>query len=66
MITPFIATLGGAAFLFAALYIIQDRRKADVTVQCKLTISILKRFSKERERKQTKNVLFFRSNESIE
>lgn len=33
MITPFIATLGGAAFLFAALYIVQDRRKADLTVQ---------------------------------
>ncbi|CAF3386766.1 unnamed protein product [Rotaria sp. Silwood1] len=33
MLTPFVATLGGAAFLFAAIYIIQDRRRAEDTIE---------------------------------
>jgi len=33
MLTPFVATLGAAAFLFAALYIIQDRRCAEETME---------------------------------
>jgi hypothetical protein len=28
LLTPFVATLGAAAFLFAAFYIIQDRLQA--------------------------------------
>jgi hypothetical protein len=34
MLTPFVATLGAAAFLFAALYILQDRRRAEETIEC--------------------------------
>ncbi len=34
MLTPFVATLGAAAFLFAALYIIQDRRRAEAAMEC--------------------------------
>jgi hypothetical protein len=34
MLTPFVATLGAGAFLFAALYIIQDRRRAEAAVEC--------------------------------
>jgi len=30
-----VATCGGAAFLFAAMFIIQDRRRAEATIDCK-------------------------------
>ncbi|CAF3251391.1 unnamed protein product [Rotaria socialis] len=33
MLTPFVAALGGAAFLFAAMFIIQDRRRAEETIE---------------------------------
>ncbi|CAF0865140.1 unnamed protein product [Adineta ricciae] len=33
MITPFVATVGGAAFLFAAVFIIRDRRRAEQTIE---------------------------------
>jgi hypothetical protein len=33
MLTPFVATLGAAAFLFAALYILKDRRRAEDTIK---------------------------------
>ncbi|CAF0942045.1 unnamed protein product [Rotaria sordida] len=33
MLTPFVAILGGAAFLFAAMFIIQDRRRAEETIE---------------------------------
>ncbi|CAF1910868.1 unnamed protein product [Rotaria magnacalcarata] len=33
MLTPFIAALGGAAFLFAAMFIVQDRRRAEETIE---------------------------------
>jgi hypothetical protein len=34
MLTPFVATLGGAAFLFASFYIIQDRDEATAMTAC--------------------------------
>jgi hypothetical protein len=56
MLTPFVATLGAAAFLFAALYIIEDRRRAERAIECtSIFFFHLKLFSKE----------FFHSNESI-
>jgi len=56
MLTPFVATLGAAAFLFAALYIIQDRRRAEAAIECTSSFFFhLKIILKE----------FFHSNESI-
>jgi hypothetical protein len=34
MITPFVATLGAGAFLFAAVFIVDDRRRAEITIEC--------------------------------
>ncbi|CAF1442017.1 unnamed protein product [Adineta steineri] len=33
MLTPFVATMGAAAFLFAAIFILQDRRRAQETIE---------------------------------
>ncbi|UJR35533.1 hypothetical protein I4U23_028287 [Adineta vaga] len=33
MLTPFVATFGGAAFLCAAIFIVQDRRRAEQTIE---------------------------------
>jgi len=35
MLTPIIAGLGGVAFLFAALFIVRDRRDAENNIECK-------------------------------
>jgi hypothetical protein len=34
MLTPCVAAFGGVAFLFAAIYIVRDRRQAEVDMQC--------------------------------
>ncbi|CAF4372001.1 unnamed protein product, partial [Adineta steineri] len=33
MLTPFVATMGAAAFLFVAIFILQDRRRAQETIE---------------------------------
>lgn len=38
MLTPFVATMGGAAFLFAAIFIVKDRRRAEQTIECTYSI----------------------------
>ena len=35
MLTPIVATLGGVVFLFAAIFIVQDRRRAEATIECR-------------------------------
>ena len=34
MLTPFVATLGAGAFLFAAVFIVTDRRRAEAAIEC--------------------------------
>jgi hypothetical protein len=34
MLTPFVATMGAAAFLFAAIFIVKDRRRAEAIIEC--------------------------------
>jgi hypothetical protein len=40
MLTPFVATLGAAAFLFSAIYIVEDRRRAEAAIECMYILSI--------------------------